>query len=299
VLPHKGGGIVKVVERFIYFVISIIGIILAGGLPALLSGINDKELKFAEYWSVIVEIMAAILHPNGLKYVVIGGQKERDLFPYLFDPIQYSLTVLFSSFALALLIAVICTIITMLFSERVRNGIKLGFYLLESLPDLLIILSAQLLILYFYKKTGVLVFNTASTYDDKAYLLPILILAILPAVQLFRVTILNFESETEKDYVLLAKSIGMGKLVILVFHVLRNAIISVFFQSKKTIWFMLSNLFVIELLFNIPGITRFLMSTMQPKLFVLALLSIFIPLFIFYNLGELFLSKKANRGEEL
>ncbi|WP_456274575.1 ABC transporter permease subunit [Bacillus sp. AK031] len=289
----------KILERFVYFVISIIGIILAGGLPALLSGINDKELKFAEYWSVIKEILAAILQPNGLKYVVIGGQKERDLFPYLFDPIQYSLTVLFSSFALALLIAVFCTITSMLFSERVRNRIKLGFYLLESLPDLLIILSAQLLILYFYKKSGVLLFNTVSTYEDKAYLLPILILAILPAVQLFRVTIFSFESEMNKDYVLLAKSIGMGKLAILVFQVLRNAIISVFFQSKKTIWFMLSNLFVIELLFNIPGITRFLMSTMQPKLFVLALLSIFIPLFIFYNLGELFLSKKANRGEEL
>ncbi|MGM0841350.1 MAG: ABC transporter permease subunit [Bacillota bacterium] len=97
----------------------------------------------------------------------------------------------------------------------------------------------------------------------------------------------------------MARSIGLGKLVILTFHILRNAVISVFFQSKKTIWFMLSNLFVLELLFNIAGITRFLKSTLQPKMFTIAVLSIFIPLFVFYTVGEIFLSKKANKGEEI
>ncbi|RIW37274.1 ABC transporter permease subunit [Bacillus salacetis] len=289
----------KIVQRMIYFLISIAGIILAGGLPSLLAGLNDKKLYTGHYWRDINEIINALMHPGSLKYTIIGGQKERDLFPYLFDPIFYSLTVLFASFFLALCLALVLTIVTMLFPVRIRNRIKLTFYLLESLPDLLIIMVIQLAIISFYKKSGILLFNTASTYDDKAYLLPILILAILPAVQLFRMTIVSFESEVEKDYVLLARSIGIGKLMILVVHVLRNAIISVFFQSKKTVWFMLSNLFVIELLFNIPGITRFLMSTMQPVLFVLSILSIFIPLFIFYNAGEMILAKKANRGEEM
>lgn len=289
----------KVLHRLVIFVISIVGIILAGGLPALLAGLNEKNLRFAHYWQDIEEIVHALVNPGALKYTVIGGQKERELFPYLFDPIFYSLTVLFSAFVLALLIALGSTILTMLFRKRVRDRIKMVFYLFESLPDLFIIMTVQVAIIYFYKKSGILLFNTASTYDDKAYMLPIFLLAILPAIQLFRVTLISFEEEIQKDYVLLAKSIGGGKIIILVSHVLRNSIITVFFQSKKTVWFMLSNLFVIELLFNIPGITRFLMSTMQPKLFVLALLSIFIPLFVFYNLGELFLSKKANRGEEL
>ncbi|WP_421378484.1 ABC transporter permease subunit [Bacillus salacetis] len=289
----------KIVQRLIFFFISIVGIILAGGLPSLLAGLNERRLHFDHYLKDIEEILYAFMHPGAIKYTVIGGQKERDLFPYLFDPVFYSLTVLFVSFFIAVFIALILTLISMLFSERVRNRIKLTFYLLESIPDLLIIMGSQLAIIYVYKESGILLFNTASTYDDKAYLLPILILAILPSIQLFRVTIVSFEFEMQKDYVLLARSIGVGKLLILISHVLRNAIISVFFQSKKTVWLMLSNLFVIELLFNIPGITRFLMSTMQPSLFVLAILSIFIPLFLFYNIGEQVLSKKANRGEEL
>jgi peptide/nickel transport system permease protein len=230
---------------------------------------------------------------------VIGGQKERDLFPYLWEPIQYSLTVLFSSFFLAMLMAVVLTIFTMMFSERIRQSIKFGFYLLETLPDLLIILLLQIVILYYYKQSGEVIVGIAATFEEKVYLLPILALAILPTIQLYRLTILTFEKEDKKDYVLLAKSIGFGRFFILLVHILRNAVITVFFQSKKTIWFMLSNLFVVELLFNIPGITRFLMSTMQPTLFTLALFSIFIPLFLFYNVGEFVLSRKANRGEEL
>ena len=187
----------------------------------------------------------------------------------------------------------------MLFSENIRRRIKFTFYLLETLPDILIILFIQILIVLYYKQSGLILVGIASTYDDKVYLLPIIILALLPTIQLFRLSIMTFEQEESKDYVLLAKSIGLSKFFIMIVHIFRNAIISVFFQSKKTIWFMLSNLFVIELLFNIPGITRFLMSTLQPKLFTLALLSIFIPLFFFYNLGEIILSKQSNKGEAL
>ena len=78
-----------------------------------------------------------------------GGQKERDLFPYLWEPIQYSLTILFVAFALAILVALCLTIMTMLCNERIRIRIKFTFYLLETLPDLLIILCAQFTMIAF------------------------------------------------------------------------------------------------------------------------------------------------------
>ncbi|MGE6754183.1 ABC transporter permease subunit [Rossellomorea sp. NPDC071047] len=281
------------------FFLSIIGIIFIGGLPVLLSGIGHRELRLQAYWQSIKEIVFALFNPGELTYVIIGGQKERDLFPYLWEPITYSLLVLFSAFLLASFLSILLTILTMLFSQKNRNRIKFMFYLFESVPDVLVILSAQLLVLFVYKQTGVLFFEIASVDMERAFLLPVLVLAILPTVQLFRMSILSFETEERKDYVTLAQSIGLGKLVILTFHILRNAVISVFFQSKKTIWFMLSNLFVLELLFNIAGITRFLKSTLQPKMFTIAVLSIFIPLFVFYSVGEIVLSKKANKGEEI
>lgn len=281
------------------FLLSIIGIIFIGGLPVLLSGIGHRELRLTEYWQSINEIVYALFHPGALTYIIAGGEKERTLFPYLWEPITYSLLVLFSAFLLASFLSILLAILTMMFSQRNRNRIKFMFYLFEAMPDVLVILLSQLLVLFLYKQTGILFFEIASIETERTYLLPILVLAILPTVQLFRISILSFESEEGKDYVTLAQSIGLGKLVILTFHILRNAIISVFFQSKKTVWFMLSNLFVLELLFNIAGITRFLMSTLQPKMFTIAILSIFIPLFVFYTVGEMVLAKKANKGEEI
>ncbi|TMU82256.1 ABC transporter permease subunit [Bacillus sp. BHET2] len=281
------------------FLLSIIGIIFIGGLPVLLSGIGHRELRLPEYWQSINEIVYALFHTGALTYIIAGAEKERALFPYLWEPITYSLLVLFSAFLLASFLSILLTILTMMFSQRNRNRIKFIFYLFEAMPDVLVILLSQLLVLFLYKQTGILLFEIASIDTERTYLLPILVLAILPTAQLFRISILSFESEEGKDYVTLAQSIGLGKLVILTFHILRNAIISVFFQSKKTVWFMLSNLFVLELLFNIAGITRFLMSTLQPKMFTIAILSIFIPLFVFYTVGEMVLAKKANKGEEI
>ncbi|MCA1064877.1 ABC transporter permease subunit [Rossellomorea sp. AcN35-11] len=281
------------------FFLSVTGIILVGGFPVLLSGIGDREWRVQEYWESIKGIVYALFHPGELTYVIIGGEKERDLFPYLWEPILYSLLLLFSAFLLAGFLSILLTILTMLFSQRNRNRIKFILYVFESIPDVLVILMTQLLVLTLYKKTGILFFEIASVDTERAFLLPVLVLAILPTVQMFRISIFSFESEEKKDYVTLAKSIGLGKWMILTFHILRNAVISVFFQSKKTIWFMLSNLFVLELLFNIAGITRFLMSTLQEEMFTIAVLSIFIPLFFFYTVGEMVLSKTANRGEEI
>ena len=108
-----------------------------------------------------------------------------------------------------------------------------------------------------------------------------------------------FEDELDKEYVLLATSIGIKKSGILVFHVFRNAIIHVFFQSKSTVWFMLSNLFVLEVLFNMSGIMTFLLQNLNPQIFTISLIVFFLPIFLFYSLGEWILEKKVTGGETI
>ncbi|ANU12174.1 peptide ABC transporter permease [Planococcus antarcticus DSM 14505] len=99
-------------------------------------------------------------------------------------------------------------------------------------------------------------------------------------------------------YVELARSLGFSKVYIILVHLFRNAIVSVFFQSKKTMWFMLSNLFVLELMFNLPGIMLFLRDNLSPTIFLLTVLSFFLPMFIFYSLGE-WLFLRRLRGKEV
>jgi peptide/nickel transport system permease protein len=289
----------RLVQIVIQFLLSCIGIILVGALPVLLSGINERKLYVKEYITSIKEIIYSIFHLEELTYFVFSSNIERPLFPHLWDPIFYSLTVLFSALLLACVVALLLTIVSMLFSERIRSRLKLIFYVLESLPDIFVIIVCQFFVIIFFKQTGILLLEIAAISEQKVYTLPILCLAILPTIQLYRLSMLTFEEESRKNYVELAQSIGLGKLFIIVIHIFRNAIISVFFQSKKTVWFMLSNLFVLELLFNIAGVTRFLMSYTQPTIFTVSLLAFFIPIFLFYSIGEWILQKKANRGEVL
>ncbi|TWT03741.1 peptide ABC transporter permease [Planomicrobium sp. CPCC 101079] len=99
-------------------------------------------------------------------------------------------------------------------------------------------------------------------------------------------------------YVELARSLGFSKTFIILVHMFRNAVISVFFQSKKTVWFMLSNLFVLELMFNLPGIMLFLRDNMMPQIFILTIFSFFLPIFFLYSIGEWFFLRRL-RGKEV
>jgi peptide/nickel transport system permease protein len=107
---------------------------------------------------------------------------------------------------------------------------------------------------------------------------------------------LTFEAEERTMYVELAKSLGFGKAFILFMHIFRNAIVSVFFQSKKTMWFMLSNLFILELMFNIPGVMLYMFENLSGTLFLVTIMSFFLPIFILYSLGEWYFIHRLKRG---
>ena len=139
----------------------------------------------------------------------------------------------------------------------------------------------------------------AVTGGEKIYLLPVVCLMILPMVQLYRLSMLTFEAEERKMYTELARSLGFGKLIILLIHMFRNAIISIFFQSKKTMWFMLSNLFILERMFNMPGIMFYLSANITGELFFITVCSFFFPVFLLYSFGEWYFLRHVNKGRAI
>jgi peptide/nickel transport system permease protein len=252
-------------------------------------------LSFVNYFETLKEIIQGIFQYHHLTYNWNGV--DRDLFPFLFEPVIYSLTILVSALLLAYILLTLFTFLTMLLPVEHRSKSKLFIYFFESIPDIFIVFAMQFFIVYFYKKTDILLLDFVSLQEDRAYLLPILCLAIFPTIQLYRLSILLFEQELSKDYVYFAKMKGISHTGILLVHILRNATVSLFFQSKKALWFMLSNLFIIEYLFNIFGITRFLIQYMTPTIFTVGLLLFFVPIFVLYNIAES-LVKNVVSGED-
>ncbi|OZM56736.1 hypothetical protein CIB95_10980 [Lottiidibacillus patelloidae] len=263
--------------RYIFqFIVACLGIILIGIIPVIFYAIVKlfKDLK---------DILITLFNLGDLTYTVKGT--VRPVFPAIIEPYLYSMTVLFVALIIGVVSAVILTYITMLLHRKIINGIKFVVFILESLPDIFVILLVQAFIIFIYHKTDTLLFSIA-VYKEKIYFLPIICLAVLPAVQFYKILILIFEEELEQPYVELARGKGMKKSWILLNHVLRNAAISMFYHSKSILWFMLSNLLILEYLFNLFGITTFLREYMTPSIFTIGVFMIFFPLFIIYSVGE-------------
>ncbi len=283
----------------IQFVVALFSILLISGAPLLITGFQQGKLLWKEYIETLQFHVKSLWNFRDLSvdyYIGRGEVRQVPVFPQLLENISYSLQLLFLALAAAIIFALIGTFITMLLSEKLRSRVKLVFYFLESFPDILIILLAQLSIVIIFQQTGVLVSKIAAIGDDRIYWLPVLCLMILPMIQLYRLSMLTFEAEERQMYVELAKSLGFSKVFILFLHILRNAIISVFFQSKKTMWFMLSNLFILELMFNIPGIMYYMFENLSGILFLVTVLSFFLPVFLLYSLGEWYFLRRMNRG---
>jgi peptide/nickel transport system permease protein len=284
------------------FIVASIGIILIGALPSLfqvkreyVNGefVGDQLFNGSGYIEGIKVILKNMANINEMTYSVKGT--VRDLFPHMLEPYLYSFTVFISALCLGILSAVVLTYITMLLHRKIIKFIKFLVFIFESIPDILIIIAIQGFIISLYQKTNILFLNIAAVPGEKIYVLPILTLAILPTVQFYKILILIFEEELEEHYVELARGKGLKQSWILLNHVLRNAAISMFYHSKSILWFMLSNLLVLEYLFNIFGMTGFLMDYMTPEIFTIGLYMIFIPIFIIYAIGETYIQRLTKK----
>lgn len=288
---------VKFMKIIIKFIFSVIGIVLISGFPVLISGLVVGEFRLVEYVAALEIVLREIWPLQDYTILNLRTNREIALFPTIAGYILYSLEILFLAFAVAVFFAITFTMLTMLLKERARERVKMSLYFLESLPDLLVIMLAQLLVISIYLKTNILLSKIAVVQNEHIYWLPVACLALLPMIQLYRLCMLTFQDEERKMYVELAQSLGFSKVFIIWVRMFRNAIISVFFQSKKTIWFMLSNLFVLELMFNIPGIMLFMKDNISPEVFLVSIFSFFLPIFLLYSLGE-WLVLRHLRGKE-
>ncbi|AHX17053.1 ABC transporter permease subunit [Bacillus cereus] len=265
-------------EVTIQFLISILGIICLGALPKLFYGF---ELHASEYIQSLKEVFVNLMDISNLQYV-----KGKFLFPQLFVHYKETIIIFLAAFFISLFVAFCIVYVIMSSSPRMQQRIKSFLIFLESIPDILLILVSQILVVWFFKQTGFLPFQIASIGGESIRGLPILCLSIPTTIMFVKMVVLRFENELEKDYVLFAKAKGLGRFHILNRHILRNVLLSTLFFAKTNIFFMLSNLYIIEWIFNTGGIFMFLKSYfgIRVEVFIVSVLLIYIPIFILFKL---------------
>lgn len=265
-------------EVTIQFIISILGIICLGALPKLFYGF---ELHVSEYIKSLKEVFVNLMDLSNLQYV-----RDKFLFPQLFVHYKETIVIFLAAFFISLFVAFCIVYMIMSSSPRIQHRIKSFLIFLESIPDILLILVSQILVIWFFKQTGFLPFQIASIGGESIRGLPILCLSIPTTIMFVKMLVLRFENELEKDYVLFAKAKGLDRFHILNRHILRNVLLSTLFFAKTNVFFMLSNLYIIEWIFNTGGIFMFLKSYegIRVEVFIVSVLLIYIPIFILFKL---------------
>lgn len=230
-------------------------------------------------------LLTQLIHFTEIR-IRISEFKAQSLTEVIIEPYSYTSLLIICILMLSIIIGVLLSLVTILLPEKLKNVVHQIVFFIESIPDVVLIFSIQLGIIWIFKKSAVLLVNPIGGPQD-VYLLPILVTSILPSIMLFQITIISLEEEKDKAYVEFAYSKGLSSAGILLIHIFRNVSVTVFSKIQFLLWFIISNLLITEYLFNMKGLFSFIYRNLHSsEVLVICLLMIFLPLYFLDYVGK-------------
>ncbi|WLD93606.1 ABC transporter permease subunit [Alkalihalobacillus sp. AL-G] len=293
-----------VISSFVRFIAVIIGIVLISAFLGMT--MYGLDFSFSNYFHYVKNTVVSLTHPQDMMvykdiYLYKFGQEfynwtdqQYRVFPVFWEYYIYSMKIFLTALMVSILGGVLLTYITSFFSKRAVRKISNVLSLLEALPDIFVIFVVQIFIIWFFKKTEILLFPIAGGFEQ-VYFVPILVLALLPTLFFFKVSLFMTIEECEQTYVDFATSKGLAQNSIFLRHIFRNAIIGVTSHSKAIIWIMLSNLIILERLFNISGLTKYILNYNQTDVIALSLILFYIPVCLILLVSKIIIHRTTGK----
>jgi peptide/nickel transport system permease protein len=259
----------------------VIAIFLLAAIPLSISISEDNlSISIQAFVDLIKNYLAGLL--NGESFIY---QEGRDRFPNFLKDIPAYFFTSFLYLGIAGILSVsIGMVVSAWHSKSKKEWMKdiIGF--LGTIPDFILVLFLQLGVVFIYQSTGFKVARVASlSTNDIAIALPLIVLTIVPTIYLIRTLAERTYDVLTEDYILTAKAKGLKRMYIFIHHVVRNVIPFLKADLHKVIAIMMSNLFIVEYLFNIRGITRIIFeSAYQYNLVVNTLFALVILYLLLY-----------------
>ena len=97
------------------------------------------------------------------------------------------------------------------------------------------------------------------------YILPVITLGLRPAAIIARMTRSSMLEVISSDFVRTARAKGVGEMMVLYKHVLKNSLIPVLTLSGPLVAGVLSGSFVVEIIFGIPGMGKHLVQSVTNR----------------------------------
>ncbi|MBV7504736.1 ABC transporter permease subunit [Bacillus sp. sid0103] len=279
----------------IRIVLVIAGFLFIFNLPSLLGiGKNHVVFNYKTLWINVKSDFQLLVDVKDIHYLEFF--KELDIA----ESYQYTMTILVASLILIIFLATVIAVLIILSPEKVRNRLKSGVNFFEAVPDLLVIFLFQFFVITLYSSTGLKFLQLYGLFGHKPYFVPIMTVSFLPFFLMLQFLIKVINEEQTQQYVLYAKAKGIGRIRTLLVHIMRNIVPLLLMQLRTIVWVLLSNIYLVEFLFNINGFNQqFLKIIFMGGDFaslVLSLLMLSIPLLVMEAAG--WLISRVIKGRE-
>jgi peptide/nickel transport system permease protein len=242
----------KALQRLIIRLVLILsGFLFVFNLPLLLGiGKDSVKLNFNIFWDYVKADFLVLIHIEDVRYLEFFKNLD------IMESYQYTMTILLASLIVVIFLAVVFAVIVMLSPIKVRNRLKSVINFFEGVPDLLVIFLFMFFVITLYKTTGLKFLQLYGVFGKMPYFVPIMTVSFLPLFLLLQFLIKVITDEQSQPYVLYVKAKGIGGIRILLVHIMRNIFPLAFLQLRTIVWVILSNIYLVEFIFNIKGFTK-------------------------------------------
>ncbi|MFU8691064.1 ABC transporter permease subunit [Rossellomorea sp. FS2] len=288
----------KISSGLLYTFFIFIGFLLVSSASAILQYDHELVINLDNFVLSMKSTLTQIGDFSTLRIPLGESDRTYPVTEVFAESYGYSFLILLGAFLLAIVVAIVLSYCFMLLPRKAGRIVSRFLDGLDALPDVFIVVLLQLFIIWLFKNTGFLLFDIYTLGEDKIYVLPIVCLAVLPVTYLIKNFIFQLREEESKPYIEFSYSKGFSKSYTLWVHLFRNVWIHFFYHSKPVFLLMLSNLLIIELMFNIHGFMKALLfaSTASPPAFLVGMVLLVLPFYAIYAIGSLCLKTWLKEG---
>ncbi|WP_376794602.1 ABC transporter permease [Thermogemmatispora sp.] len=221
---------------------------------------------YQQYWNFLVHLAH---FDFGYSFKTQG----RPVWDILRDGVPVSMELALWALVIYLLIGVPVGIISALKANTWVDTLNMGIMLvLYAMPIFVFCVLVQVLIVFIDQETGAgwPVANWGEpwhyTWSDIQFkLAPVLVFGLAGAAYFARITRTSMLEVMRQDYIRTARAKGLSERLVIYRHALRNALIPLITVTGVTLGFTITGAFLIENIFNIPGIGTITVSSVLDR----------------------------------
>lgn len=263
---------VRIIQQIIIIILLILTL---ASLPMMIE-VNPVEKQLEWNFEKLPEIYQSFF--SGFSEGNLGtyqlGLQRRDIASDISDNFFTSLKLML----IGVNIAVVMSLIFGIFISRFRLTKVFNFLLnvLSTIPDFIIIIVSLILAVKFYRLTGIRIMSLRPDAGALNTWFPTLLVSVAPTLYLFKLVSVKYYQTSGEDYIRTAVAKGMRLNYINFQHVFKNIEPFIKAELVKVVSLAIGNLFIIEYILNVSGITKFIFQSNEIQPIAIGLFSMLI-----------------------